>query len=85
MTTQVSRDRTAEKPSGYVRIRQICGDPTSIPPVSAILPIGKSTWLRWVAEGKAPKGIKLSPGVTVWRAEDVYALAEQGGHDAAKT
>jgi len=69
------QEGTTNQPSGYVRTRQICGP---------ILPIGESTWWRWVSEGKAPKGIKLSPGVTVWRAADVYALADQGGRHAAK-
>lgn len=84
MTSPVLYDRAEEKLCGYLRIRQICGDPNATPPIHAILPIGTSTWWRWVAEGKAPKGIKLSPGVTVWRAADIYALAEQGGHDAPK-
>jgi prophage regulatory protein len=64
---------------GYLRVRDICGDPNSNPPISPILPIGKSTWWRWVQCSRAPKGLKLSPGVTVWRAEDVYALAEKMG------
>lgn len=73
------QNSTTPSRTGFVRIRQICGDPESSPPVPAILPIGESTWWRWIQEGKAPKGMKLSPGVTVWRAEDVYALAEKLG------
>jgi prophage regulatory protein len=41
-----------------------------------VLPIARSTWLSWVQTGRAPKGTKLSRGVTVWRFDDVVALAE---------
>lgn len=34
--------------------------------------ISKSTWYAWVAAGRLPPGIKLSPGVTVW---DMDAVA----------
>ncbi|MEM1110700.1 MAG: AlpA family phage regulatory protein [Pseudomonadota bacterium] len=36
--------------------------------------IGRSTWWKWVQEGKAPPGIKLSSRTTVWRAEDIRDL-----------
>lgn len=75
MQTSISLPRR----TGYVRVRQICGDPLAAPPIPAIIPIGESTWWRWIQEGRAPKGLKLSPGVTVWRADDVYALAEKMG------
>lgn len=35
--------------------------------------VSKSTWHHWVAQGRVPPGIKLSPGVTVW---DMSAVAE---------
>ena len=41
-----------------------------------MLPVSAATWWKWVAEGKAPAAIKLSPGVTVWRTADVLAFAE---------
>jgi predicted DNA-binding transcriptional regulator AlpA len=52
----------------YVRINQICGD---------LIPIGQSTWWRWVAKGWAPQPIRLSPGCTIWRVEDIRALLER--------
>lgn len=39
--------------------------------------IASSTWWAWVKEGKAPKGIKLSHRVTVWRASDIQAFIEK--------
>ena len=53
---------------GYVRL----------PTVLSVIPISKSTWWTWVASGKAPKPLKLSPGVTVWRAEDIRELLARG-------
>lgn len=47
-----------------------------LPQVLAVFPVGKSTWLAGVASGRYPKGVKLSPGCTAWRAEDIRALCE---------
>lgn len=38
------------------------------------IPIGKSTWWRWVNQGKAPRPIKLGANTTVWKAEDIRNL-----------
>lgn len=45
--------------------------------VLARVPISKSLWWEWVAAGKAPKGIKLSPRVTAWRESDIDAFIEK--------
>lgn len=50
--------------AGFVRLPQIL----------SVIPISRSTWWAWVASGKAPKGIKLGPRVTVWRVEDINSL-----------
>ncbi len=34
--------------------------------------ISKSTWYAWVAQGRIPPGIRLTPGVVVW---DMGAVA----------
>lgn len=39
--------------------------------------IGRSTWWKWVQQGKAPAGIKLGSRTTVWRAEDIRALLDE--------
>lgn len=54
---------------GFVRQRQIL----------AALPISRSTLWRWVRSGRFPQPVKLSPGVTVWRAEEVLQHINQGG------
>ena len=40
--------------------------------------ISKSTWHHWVAIGRVPPGIKLSPGVTVWDMAAVTAALTKG-------
>ncbi|MDF1680267.1 AlpA family phage regulatory protein [Ponticaulis sp.] len=55
--------------TGFVRIKQI------IAPWGPI-PVSKSTWWQGVKDGRFPKGHKLGPGVTVWRAEEIRALYE---------
>lgn len=71
----------------YLRIKQIIGDRNAKPPIPAIVPVGKSTWWKWVQEGKAPAPIKLGPRVTVWRSEEVRTFVERsaGGPDARDT
>ncbi len=40
------------------------------------LAISKSTFWRWVSEGKLPKGVHLSTRVTVWKQSDLDAFVE---------
>lgn len=47
-----------------------------------LIPVGKSTWWRWVNSGKAPKPVKLGPQTTVWRVEEIRALIEELGQGA---
>lgn len=44
---------------------------------AAFLDIGESTFWRWVAEGKLPKGKRLSARVTVWKREDLEQFLNQ--------
>lgn len=66
--------------TGYLRIWQVIGNPKAIPPVPAIIPVSRSTWLAWVKSGKAPAAVKLSERTTAWRVEHIRAfLVELGG------
>ena len=60
--------------SQYLRISDIVRNPKI--GHSGILPISRSTFCAWVKDGKAPRPIKLSPRVTVWRLADILAFAE---------
>ena len=58
--------------SGFLRLSQIVGSKDR----PALIPIAKSTWWAGIRAGRYPAGVKLSPRVTVWRAEDIRALIE---------
>jgi predicted DNA-binding transcriptional regulator AlpA len=61
---------------GYLRLNQIVGDADKTPPILPLIPIGKSTWWRWVAEGKAPKGRKLGSKIRVWTHGEIQVLLD---------
>jgi prophage regulatory protein len=60
--------------TGFLRERQIIGDPNANPPIPAIIPVSRSTWWSGVKEGRYPKPVKLGPRVTAWRVEDIRDL-----------
>jgi hypothetical protein len=50
------------------------------------MPISRSSWWAGVKSGLYPKPVKLSPGVTAWRVEDVRALIQRlGGTEQPNT
>lgn len=60
--------------SGHVRVWQIIGcEKRKIPPV---IPVSSTSWWNGVKSGIYPKPEKLSPRVTVWKAQDIRALYE---------
>lgn len=61
---------------GYVRLRQIIGDPKADPPIPPVIPVSKATWYEGIRKGRFPKPIKLSKRISVWRVEDIRALVE---------
>lgn len=65
--------------TGYLRLRQIIGDPKADPPIPPIIPVGKSTWWAGVKSGRYPAGIKLSERCTAWDVSAIRALIEQLG------
>ena len=62
--------------TGFLRQRQILGDPKAQPPIPAIIPVGKSTWWAGVKSGRFPQPVKLGPRTTAWRVEDIRRLCE---------
>lgn len=61
--------------TGFLRLAQIVGNPKAEPPISAIIPISRSTFLAGVKSGRYPlKPVKLSERCTAYRVEEVRAL-----------
>ncbi len=78
------RDMTKLPETGFLRLRQIIGDPNSNPPIPPLIPVKKSCWWQGVRDGRFPNSIKLGPRITVWRVEDIRDLivnAKVGGQN----
>ena len=56
------KDEVIQK-SQLLRIEEVCDLTT----------LGKSTINLWVAQGKFPKPIHLSPTIKVWRLQDIFS------------
>lgn len=52
--------------TGYLRL----------PDVLRYIPVSKTTWWNGVKSGRFPKSVKLGPGITVWRVEDIRKLID---------
>ena len=63
--------------TGFVRLPSIIGDAKADPPIPAIIPVSRSTWLEGVKSGRYPRPVKLGPRVTAWRVSDIRALIEK--------
>ena len=63
--------------TGYLRLKQIIGDPKAKPPIPAVIPVSKSTWWEGVRTGRYPQPVRtLGLRITAWRVEDIRALIE---------
>jgi prophage regulatory protein len=61
----------------FLRLSQIIGDRKATPPIVPLIPISRSAWWEGVRTGRYPPSIKLGPGTTVWRADDIRKLLER--------
>ncbi len=55
--------------TGYLRLNQVL----------QLFPVSRSTWWRGIKEGRYPQPIKLSPGTTAWKVEDIRQLLDDLG------
>ena len=53
--------------TGYLRL----------PEVLRYIPVSKTTWWNGVKSGRFPKSVKLGPGITVWRVEDIRTYIDR--------
>lgn len=69
-------------PTGFIRLKNIIGDPKATPPIPAIIPISKSSFWLGVKEGRYPQPVKLGKRCTAWRVEDIRRYIESVGGEA---
>ena len=66
--------------TGFIKVKNIIGDPNAKPPIPAIIPVSKSTWWAGVKTGRYPKPVRgLGARCTAWRVEDIRAYIESVG------
>ena len=63
--------------TGYLRLKQILGNPNDTPPSPALIPVSASTWWSGVKDGRYPRPVKLSPNTTAWRISDIRELMQR--------
>ena len=56
----------------FLRIWQIIGNPKANPPIPALIPISRTSWLNGVKIGIYLQKIHLGERMVAWRAEDIY-------------
>lgn len=69
--------------TGFVRQRELLGDPKAETPIPAVIPVSPATLWRWVRAGRFPAPVKLGENTTAFRVEDVRAWIEQQAARAA--
>lgn len=45
-----------------------------LPEVLRFIPVSRSSWWKGIKAGLYPQAVKLSPGCSAWRVEDIRAL-----------
>lgn len=65
--------------STFLRLPQIIGTPGKPGP----LPVSRSTFYTMIADGRAPKPVKLGPRAVAWRSEDIRAMLDRLSDDGA--
>jgi prophage regulatory protein len=61
--------------TGFLKLKQIIGDPKATPPIPPLIPVKKSCWWAGVKSGRFPKSVKIGNGRgAFWRVEDICAL-----------
>ncbi len=60
--------------TGFLRLKQIIGDPKADPPVPPIIPVSRSAWWQGIKAQRYPAPVRIGTRVTVWRADEIRAL-----------
>ena len=57
---------------GFLRVSQVI----------KLLGIGKSTFYKWIADGRFSRGIRLGERIKVWKSEEIYAFMDKAAEAA---
>lgn len=68
--------------TGLLRLKNIIGNPKVDPPIPALIPISRTSWLNGVKSGIYPQKIHLGERTVAWRADDIYELINRLGNAA---
>jgi prophage regulatory protein len=71
--------------TGFLRIWHIVGNPKANPPIPALIPIGRTTFLNGVKDGIYPAPVRLGgpkARTVAWKVEDIRALIASMGGEA---
>jgi predicted DNA-binding transcriptional regulator AlpA len=70
--------------TGFLRIRQIVGDPKANPPIPPIIPVSRSAFWAGVRQGRYPQPTRaLGPRITAWTVQSIRDLIDRSAPTAA--
>jgi len=61
-----------EKP--FLKLREIVGDRKSNPPIAALIPVSRATFMAGCKIGIYPPPVKISSRLNAWRRADILEL-----------
>lgn len=64
----------SNQPETLLRLKQILGDPQSVPPVPAIIPLKKTAWWDGVKTGRFPQPVRITSRAVAWKRSDIDRL-----------
>jgi hypothetical protein len=68
-------NRNALPEEGFLRLKQILGDPKANPPIPALIPVSKSTWYAGIKSGRFPGPDKrFGERIAVWDVQVIRPL-----------
>lgn len=63
--------------TGFLRKKQILGDPKANPPIPAIIPVSNASWYDGIKKGIYPKPVYLSARTVAWSVESIRDLIDR--------
>jgi predicted DNA-binding transcriptional regulator AlpA len=70
---------TNQNKLAFVKLTQIIGNKKAKPPIQALLPVSRSSFLNGVKEGRYPAPYKIGLRGVAWKLAEIEALLENLG------